>query len=151
MPVNSISRRFSTGMVQVLERPGNWSLASICLHEVFIRQAGPPLFAGLQHDGGVVHIEGGVIGGAVGTADGAENCFDFGKGANDSVLLLQELRRLGRWSAGQGSGHEERRAFKKGRHELTADVKSEGQRDHQKDEIQQQGGFAKAQAETQDR
>ena len=29
MPVNSMSSRFSTGMVQVFERPGNWSLLSI--------------------------------------------------------------------------------------------------------------------------
>ena len=29
IPVNSMSRRFSTGMVQVFDRPGNWSFASI--------------------------------------------------------------------------------------------------------------------------
>ena len=29
MPVSSMSSRFSIGMVHVLERPGNWSFASI--------------------------------------------------------------------------------------------------------------------------
>ncbi len=29
IPVSSMSRRFSTGMVQVFVRPGNWSFASI--------------------------------------------------------------------------------------------------------------------------
>ena len=73
MPVSSMSRRFSTGMVQVLVRPGNWSFSSISLDQLFVGHAGPPLLARLQHDGGVVHIERRVVGGAFRPADGAEH------------------------------------------------------------------------------
>ena len=61
------------------------------MDELFVGHAGTPLLARLQHDGGVIHVERSIVGGAVGAADGAEDGLDFRKRANDPVLLLQEL------------------------------------------------------------
>ena len=91
IPVSSMSRRFSTGIVQVFVSPGNWSFSSISRDQLLVSHAGAPLLARLEHDGGVVHIERSIVGRAVGTADGSEDGFDLREGAKDPVLLLQEL------------------------------------------------------------
>lgn len=68
-----------------LEFPGH------LLDQFFVGHAGPPLFPRLEHHGGVVHIERRIVGGAIRAAHRAEDAFDFGKGAQHPVLLLQQL------------------------------------------------------------
>src|SRR6266853_2895027 len=117
------------------------------LNELFVGHSRPPLSARLEHDRRVIHIERGVVGRAVGSPDGTKDGLDFGKRANDSILFLEQLRRLADGNSGQRCRHVERRTFVERRHELTADVKRERKRDDQKDQIEQQGGFAETQAE----
>ena len=105
------------------------------LNELFVSHARSPLTARLEHDGRVIHIEGRVVGRAVGSADGTEDGFDFRERPNDSVLFLKQLRRLADGDSGESCRHVERRTFKQGRHELTANVRRERQRDDQKNQI----------------
>ena len=107
-------------MVQVFVNPGNWSFDACQLHvetvlhwhcpsvrqprelelfvhfadELFVGHSRPPLPAGLQHDGGVVHIERRVVGRAIRATHCTKNCLNFGEALNDAVLLLKKLRRL---------------------------------------------------------
>ncbi len=53
-----------------------------------------PLPAGLEHDGGIEHVERGVIGRAIRAARGSEHGLDLRERANDAILLLQELSDL---------------------------------------------------------
>ncbi len=121
------------------------------LNELFVGHPRPPLSARLEHDRRVIHIEGSVVGRAVGSSDRTKDGLDFGERANDLVLLLEQLRSLPNGDSGQGCRHVERRTFKEGRHELTADMKRERECDYQKEQVEQQGGFAETQAEPQNR
>ena len=94
MPVSSMSSRFSTGIVQVLEIPGKLSFVIHRADERVVRHALRPFAAWLEHDGGVEHIHRRVVGGAVGAPDGAEYALDLREAADDPILLLQEIRSL---------------------------------------------------------
>ena len=59
------------------------------LNQLFVGHPCRPLAPRLQHDGGVVHVQGGVVCGAVRASDGAENALHFGEGADDPVLFLE--------------------------------------------------------------
>ena len=125
----------------------------LCVHfldQLFVGHSGPPLLARLQHDGRVVHIERCVIGRAFGAADGTENALHFWKRADNAVLLLHELRGLRDGNTGQRGRHVKRGAFEQGRHELVADLESDRKREDEENQVQQERGLAKAQAETKD-
>ncbi len=59
-------------------------------NEFVVGHAGAPLLARLKHDGGVVHIERGIVGGTIRPADGSEHRRDLGERTDDSVLLLHQ-------------------------------------------------------------
>ena len=107
--------------------------------------------ARLEHERRVIHIEGSIISRAVGSPDGTEDGFDFRECAKDSILFLEQLRRLPDGDPGQGCRHVESRTFIEGRHELTSNMERERKCDDQKNQIEQQGGFAEPQAQSQNR
>src|SRR5713101_8461948 len=59
------------------------------LNELFVSHSPPPLTAWFEHDRGVIHIQGSVIGRAVGSPDGTKDGLDFRERANDPVLFLE--------------------------------------------------------------
>ena len=61
------------------------------LDQLFVGHARGPLLTWFEHDGRVIHIERGIVGSAVRTAHCAEYRLHFWKGAENSVLLLQQL------------------------------------------------------------
>ena len=74
MPGQSPYRAGSaTGMVQVFDESRELQLRVHLLDELFVGHAGAPLLARLEHDGGVVHIERGVVGRAVRPAHRSEH------------------------------------------------------------------------------
>ena len=77
IPVSSMSSRFWTGMVQVLESPGNWSLLVHLLNQLFVGHSRPPLLARLEHDRRVVHVERRIVRRAVRAPDRTEDAFHF--------------------------------------------------------------------------
>jgi hypothetical protein len=87
-----------------------------------------PLAVGFEHDRGVVHVEGGIVGRAVGPADGAEHTCHLREAAKNTILLLQELCRLADRDSGERRGHIERRALEQRRHELIPELKGKRRR-----------------------
>src|SRR5207245_582884 len=118
-------------------------------NELFVRHPRTPFLSRLEHDGGVIHIKWRVVGGTVGSTDCTEHALDFWKGPEDSVLLLQELRGLRDGNTGKRRGHVQRRAFKQGWHELTAQFEHQGKRQQEEYQIEQQCRLAESQAESQ--
>src|SRR5579871_3811278 len=57
-------------------------------NQLLVGHAGTPLLARLEHDGGVVHIEGRIIRGAGGSSYGVEDRGYLRKGADNAVLFL---------------------------------------------------------------
>src|ERR1700722_2641477 len=120
-------------------------------NELFVSHPRPPLFTRLEHHRRVVHIEGCIVGSTVGSSDRPEDGRDFWKRSKNPILLLQELRSLRDRNTRKCRGHIERRAFKQGRHKLTADSEHQGKRHHQECQIEQQRRLAVFQAESQNR
>ncbi len=75
------------------------------LKQFFVGHARPPLLAGFEYDGGVIHVERSIIGGAVGAAHYAENRLNLGECANDAILLLQQRSGLSHANAGERGRH----------------------------------------------
>ena len=113
------------------------------LNEFFVSHPCAPLFAWFEHDGRVVHVERGVVRGAVRASDGSEYGFNFRERVDDAVLRLKELRSLTNGNSRQCGRHVQGRAFKQRRHELTPDLERQRKRDDQKNQVEQQCRFAK--------
>src|SRR4029077_10597910 len=96
-----------------------------------------PLIAGLEHDGGVIHIEGSVVCSAVGSANGTEVGFNLRESSDNFALLLKQLGGLRDGDSRESGRHIKRRTLEQGWHELTADVNGERQYDDQKQHIKQ--------------
>src|SRR5579859_6918987 len=75
--------------------------------ERFVGHPRPPLFARLEHDRRVVHIERSVVGSTVGSSDRAEDGLNFREGSENPILFLQELRSLRDRNTGKRRGHVE--------------------------------------------
>src|SRR5260370_34197928 len=117
------------------------------LNELFVGHPWPPLLSRLEHNGCVVHVERGVVGGAVRSSNRSEYGLDFRKRADDAGLFLQQLSSLTNGNSRQGGGHVQGRTFKQWRHKLAADLERQGNCDYQKNQIDQQRRFAKPQTE----
>ena len=55
-----------------VRQPGELQLLVHQLNQFFVGHTGSPLFAGFQHDGGVIHVERSVVSGAIGAADSSK-------------------------------------------------------------------------------
>ena len=93
--VEPVSHRHRPGVGQT----GELELGIHFRDQLFIGHTRSPLLLGLQHDGGVVHIERRIVGGAVGTAHGAEHAFHLRKGADNTVLLLHQQASPAEWKS----------------------------------------------------
>jgi hypothetical protein len=112
IPVSSMSRRFSIGMVHVLVKAGELEFGIHFRDQLLVGHLRAPLAARFEHHRGVVHVQGRVVCRAVGPADGAEHARHLGEGAKDPVLLLQQLRRLADRDSGKRRGHVQGSALK---------------------------------------
>jgi hypothetical protein len=93
-------RRFNAGKFHVqpvfdrhgpgIGKTGELQLRVHLLDQLFVCHAWRPVATRLEHNSRVIHIEGRVVGGAVGAPDGAENGLDLREGSDDTVLFLHK-------------------------------------------------------------
>src|SRR5204862_143132 len=104
-----------------VREPRHLDYAVELIHEFFRRHSRPPFPARLQLDRGLVHLERRRIGRRLGTYRLAEHARHFSHGLDETVGLLQKLRRLARRKSGQRRRHVEQIAFVERRHKLAAE------------------------------
>ena len=131
MPVDSMSMRALIGMVQALETPGNCSDLSISWIRPSTVRPGRHSLLGLEVDDGLEHLDRRRVGGGLSPARLAVDGRHLGERADDAVLGLQQLGRLGHRQPRQGGRHVEQRALVEVGHELGADARHRPHRDAQ--------------------
>jgi len=104
MPVNSMSRRFCTGMVQGIGQAGKLQSFVYLANQFFVGHSRTPLFTWFEHDRRVIRVYWSVVGRAVGAAHGTKDSLYFREGFNDSVLLLKERGGLSDGDSRKGVG-----------------------------------------------
>ncbi len=77
-----------------IRQPRKLELLVHFANELFVGHPRPPPFARLKHHGRVIHIEGSIVGSAVGSAHRTEDGLNFWKGSENPILFLQELGSL---------------------------------------------------------
>ena len=107
--------------------------------EAVERDAFAPFRLRFQVDDGLEHLGRGRIGRGLGAAGLAVDRGDLREGADDLVLRLEQLGRLGDGDARQGRGHVHQRALVQRRHELRAELSRRPDADAQQRERQQDG------------